>query len=1027
MSVLNDGSNLPGVLVDIEQETTSDYDPSQFGSTESVLIIGTAFSGPTGTPVKIYNSDMGRYYFGDPYDAATHRYATLTNGIKAAYDAGCKTIYAMRVGGETIYKDFRLCEEGDNFRLRIASTYPTNTAKKSYIYVNVNSGEEAITLYKPASKATIKEKKTGAVDSLDSMLVSTVYLNDSNGLTRNDKLISLIDAFNDDEHNNIFHMSIVDSDGYDVTTTAEAQELCIGSLFNGVYCIGRDRNADGLAAYTTLKASAIINDTDSKPYTSYDKSFYRKIVFNSDITADYPIYAESYSELKEVLSAIGITTSRDYDFLKTPGMISRAWLEDEKDYEDVNLSNFDMYKALGSGFAVTAKAVRREDKNGKIRVPRVIESPADDDNHIVSIGNGIYSLLENLEVDYRVLVAKNADDKINAKLPKASEFKIAVPTSVQLLGADGADALIEATAIIDEKDFSADKSYKFHFRKVAEEDISSINVSDIYVEKIARLVAGFEYVAGKDPVETVKEKLGNSTVPSGTQFIVFDDADKKKAHLVRADENNLSIVNIAGLEGELLDVDNALYVGKLETNGITSVKELVFVPLMTETASVNGEDKQRLNHKTHVLIDSGYTIYVGSIDGLKDASAPIEVKITPLGSLTDVLEDDVMTLIYAENCYGKENNIIITTAAADFIPLDEFVDVLQNDDQLGRMFTFSLTDTGTDKKDMYPEEIEDDFADEHAGKRYFEQTLSNGQTVAGESYIMSKDKDINYDYTKYIPYRTNDNFVRQLAQHCAYSSLRTKQTHGIIGYTPLRSLTLKSIAERAEELRNSDLSSNLIAKKNNGRPMLGAKGQPYHIGANVSVTAFQHPVVDETNNYTIIVNGAAAYAGMISALPVEQSTTMQPITINDVGFSFSEGQLREVVNAGFVATKENSTKGTCIVDGVTMASSDELRRRLSISRTINAVGDAIRAAGEPYLGKKNNVNNRNSLKTAIDSALNELVDILIWNYTFEIVNLSTYTVDSKIEINYSIFPMNEIRNIDNSITIVRQSTSSTNQ
>ena len=33
----------------------------------------------------------------------------------------------------------------------------------------------------------------------------------------------------------------------------------------------------------------------------------------------------------------------------------------------------------------------------------------------------------------------------------------------------------------------------------------------------------------------------------------------------------------------------------------------------------------------------------------------------------------------------------------------------------------------------------------------------------------------------YIPYRTVDNFARQLAQHCTYTELKTGPTHGFIG------------------------------------------------------------------------------------------------------------------------------------------------------------------------------------------------------------------------------------------------------
>ena len=150
MSVLNDGNNLPGTLIDFESEVSQDYDPSLWGTTESVLIIGTAFQGPVGTAVRIYNTDMARYYFGSSYDNATHRSASLVPGIQAAYERGCRTIYAMRLGGKNIYKDFRLCEGTDVYRLRVSGLTPSNVAKQCFFKLNVQSGYEEVTIYKPA-------------------------------------------------------------------------------------------------------------------------------------------------------------------------------------------------------------------------------------------------------------------------------------------------------------------------------------------------------------------------------------------------------------------------------------------------------------------------------------------------------------------------------------------------------------------------------------------------------------------------------------------------------------------------------------------------------------------------------------------------------------------------------------------------------------------------------------------------------------------------------------------------------------
>ena len=86
MSALHSaGENImPGVYMDYESEITQDFDPSKFGTTDSVVVIGTAFSGKPGQLVKIYNSDMANYIYGSSYDASSKKTATLTESCCTA-------------------------------------------------------------------------------------------------------------------------------------------------------------------------------------------------------------------------------------------------------------------------------------------------------------------------------------------------------------------------------------------------------------------------------------------------------------------------------------------------------------------------------------------------------------------------------------------------------------------------------------------------------------------------------------------------------------------------------------------------------------------------------------------------------------------------------------------------------------------------------------------------------------------------------------------------------------------------------
>jgi hypothetical protein len=91
-----------------------------------------------------------------------------------------------------------------------------------------------------------------------------------------------------------------------------------------------------------------------------------------------------------------------------------------------------------------------------------------------------------------------------------------------------------------------------------------------------------------------------------------------------------------------------------------------------------------------------------------------------------------------------------------------------------------------------------------------------------------------------------------------------------------------------------------------------------------------------------------------------------------------------------------------------------------VQRVLGYVGERIRLAGSPFIGKQGTPANKASLKTAIDSELKTIKDAgYISGYDFVVSNLDTYSTDTNIDITYEIVPVNEIRSINNSITISR--------
>ena len=195
MTLFDDELTLPGVITQVVPDYSSGYDTSAWGTTESVTIIGTAFNGPVGKPVQIATPEQAKYIFGDSFDAATKREATLVAEVYDAWQRGCRTIYAVRVSGDEMYKDYDLAVES-NLKLRISGLFPSNGNKACYMTFACKQGsstafgdeEGIIKIYKPGDKTTIDEKIAGVVDSIDELLVTTINL-DENGFERSELVL----------------------------------------------------------------------------------------------------------------------------------------------------------------------------------------------------------------------------------------------------------------------------------------------------------------------------------------------------------------------------------------------------------------------------------------------------------------------------------------------------------------------------------------------------------------------------------------------------------------------------------------------------------------------------------------------------------------------------------------------------------------------------------------------------------------------------------------------------------------------
>lgn len=1002
MGLIENEVQLPGSLTEVTSQYSYGYDTSQFGTTESVVIAGTAFHGPTGVPVAIYNPEHAEYTFGKGYDSVTKKEATLVPAIKDAYEKGCRTIYAVRVSGTNTEKDFQFAIDTP-LRLRVQSAFPTNDAKDYFLTYENKEGQEAISFYKPAARATIVEKRLGIVESDNDVLVNKIDLASDYSMDKDTDLLSVISLVNDHSYNNVIRLSIVDETGLEVTyTSEEARRLTLGALLPGLYTMGR--SSSNCTPVTTLDYKLCIEPED-KPFDSFEGVVYKSIELNTDVSSDLPIYAQNYKAMKEVLNEVSIFSSEKFDFLKTQGLVDRAFQKDEYDYEEVDISNYDLYEKLGSGFAITAYAERRvkKDANGNVikeLTPRIRETPLSDKNRIKEIRGGVYSILENLATEYRVLAGVGADEEIKNPIPRAKDFQVVSPVSTELF-----KGLIEATPVVDEEDIDNDyvKSYRFEIQELEESDTFEGDIEKVHAEEVMEVLPLLTYSTPEELKAITKMSIEN-----GTRTLVQDSATGKINLYIYDVVNGYRKFANALLEGKHIIANGKIFKGVVDANGVVNFEE---VTIAADGFEADGKFYQYVlgENKAHVYV---FEVLAANLIPTVDVTSALAAgdSIAPIGDVETMFsENEEKTTVYAQSNYFEQNDVIIRSAYMDNLTVEELVEKLNTHSALNHIFKFSLTDKGSENKDEYLSDIA-----EEAAPDIENADGSVSVVLFREVTELPEDREVVYNYSTYIPYKTSDNFARHLAQHAKYTSIKTGPTHGIIGISLLNDTSLRGVSKRVDKLLALDLD--MYVKTNAGKTVLGSDNLPYPVGNEVSVIEAQNVFVD-SDSTTYLLNGASSYAGMVSTLPKDQSSTNQPIDIGNVKYTYSNYQLSRLTQAGFVTIKDTITKGLVITDGITMGPNEDPRRRLAVTRIINEVQRVIRAASEPFIGKPNNDTNRNSLETAIKSELEALKGVLVDSYEFKINTDRSIQKYSYIDIDYAIRPVYEIREVRHRVTV----------
>lgn len=1028
-SIFEDELILPGVITEIVNDYIAGYDTSEFGTTDAVTIVGTAFNGPVGVPVPVFSPEYAKYMYGEAFDPVTRREASLIPEIYDAWDRGCRTIYAVRLSGKDMYKDYELALES-NLMLRVSGQFPCNENKECYMLYKVQQGSVGagtIRLYKPATRTTVQEKLQGVVNNVNSILVTEFNL-EANGITKGTRLIDLINKINSLNANNVISLSIVNKDGVVMTEAdKEVQMLNVGDLFPGIYTIGRDKVGAGIDPKTNIE---IVRTKVSAPYANFKDAVWRKLVINTDVKQPYPLCSDDFNDFKSSLKSI--VADSDFDFLKKIGLIDRLAVKDDIDYEEVDLDPFDIYCRLGKGFVKTAK-IQKKVKGDRVSF-KVVQPDEDDKNRVVGLNDGIYSVLENHKSDYIVLAGISAETVINNVLPRKEEFKVVNPGSVSLIDMNAGDVVLRANCKVDAKNFNRIVDYDLSIRNVdSSELIQSILDHDLILNNLSP--QKFLRVPVIAESELAKEF---NDIPADTIALAINTTDPN----VGINQGQLVRFNAKRKMFDIIDFDLLGIGAKGDANYVSpkllvQIRQSLKVFKQSETDGVYIVDD---NPTQEELLDGTFKTYNFMV---ATAGTYANVYFVPTGDVDDGIENTLLLALRdMDNAIQKDADGCILTCKLDadsITPLISLKD-LADGALLEEEFTICCVEQDIPKLPadgisenetfvgIYSNEITFCSQEEMIGiinnlsfiKDKFVFELANSVNALEElpDYLygsnFNRAEEFIYDEDMYIPYTTNDNFARHLAQHCLYTQLKTYPTHGVIGCSKLAGINLSTIAQRIDDICNFEFD--LYAKKENGNYMLDSDNEPYPLGRCISITFMQYTVGTGTS-YNYVSNGAAGYAGMVSALPIERSSTNQPINVGDISFELSNYQLGRLNTKGIVCCKNTTTGGVVVVDGITQAPRTSAYRRLSTSKTINAVDRVLRTAIEPYIGLVDSLSTRNSLNTAIKSALNSLVDVIINDFKFKISTDASGGNLGVIRIDYVIVPLNEIREVRNRVEI----------
>lgn len=197
---------------------------------------------------------------------------------------------------------------------------------------------------------------------------------------------------------------------------------------------------------------------------------------------------------------------------------------------------------------------------------------------------------------------------------------------------------------------------------------------------------------------------------------------------------------------------------------------------------------------------------------------------------------------------------------------------------------------------------------------------------------------------------------------------------------------------------------------------------PVDLGKYFSIVA-DHPLI--RNGYSSIsypISFAASYGGFYIGMNPGSAPTNKSVYNTRIVYKVGLRVLDDLAGAGYVVLREKST-GLKIADAPTATLPSSDWRRLSTVRIVKAVVDGIRNAVDAYLGEGMSDGTRAAMKNSVEKILlaAKKAGYLQDYKPFEIIQTPSMEIEGKAEIELTLIPAYELRQVTLSVSLSKSS------